>query len=461
MGKQKTKGKEGELVQYITKGKAMRKLQLNTKQFHRLCILKGVYPRDPRKKKDSSKTYYHTKDVKYLAHEQLLSKFREIDSWVKKIRKATVKKDGMKAEKLKENAPSYSLHHLLRERYPRFGDALRDLDDALSMVCLFASCPSNKDYKISFDMIRMSERLWHEFELYLIVSKSVRKSFLSIKGIYYQAEIKGQEVTWLVPYQFAQHLPTDVDYSIMLTFLEFYHTLLRFVNFKLFQEVGLSYPPDLSVPTSQHISQAQVPEDNFHFDPEFQSDPDVKKIQKMHEDREASKKLFKGFVFFLGRETPRYSLELIIRSCAGEIAPDDCDQVTHQIVDRPINETRQDREYVLPQWVYDCLNFKILLPIAPYKPGCQAPPHLSPFVDYQQESHIPDRLKEIMQLKGENIELQQEEESQKKELGKIMMTKKIRNLYTRMQFSLKRKRARVERLARGMEKMEVEESNPN
>lgn len=49
-----------------------------------------------------------------------------------------------------------------------------------------------------------------------------------------QAEILGQTVTWLVPHQLAQVLPVDVDYRVMLTFLEFYETMLQFVNFKLY-----------------------------------------------------------------------------------------------------------------------------------------------------------------------------------------------------------------------------------
>jgi pescadillo protein len=44
---------------------------------------------------------------------------------------------------------------------------------------------------------------------------------------YYQAEVPGQVVTWLVPHATSQVLPPDVDYKVMLTFLEFYQTLLQ------------------------------------------------------------------------------------------------------------------------------------------------------------------------------------------------------------------------------------------
>jgi hypothetical protein len=37
----------------------------------------------------------------------------------------------------------------------------------------------------------------------------------------------------------------DVDYRIMLTFLEYYETLLGFVLFKLYNQLGIHYPPAL------------------------------------------------------------------------------------------------------------------------------------------------------------------------------------------------------------------------
>ena len=55
----------------------------------------------------------------------------------------------------------------------------------------------------------------------------------------------GQQVTWLVPHQLAQVLPRDVDYRVMLTFLEFYSVMLQFVLYKLYSAAGARYPPQV------------------------------------------------------------------------------------------------------------------------------------------------------------------------------------------------------------------------
>jgi hypothetical protein len=59
-------------------------------------------------------------------------------------------------------------------------------------------------------------------------------------------QVQGVEINWLAPHAFTQNLPTDVDYRVMLTFLEFYETLLKFVNYKLYHNLGLKYPPKLN-----------------------------------------------------------------------------------------------------------------------------------------------------------------------------------------------------------------------
>ena len=78
-GKRQKAGTHGTASEYVGRTKAIKRLQLSLRDFRRLCILKGIYPRDPKNKKhlDSKQTYYHYKDISYLAHEPLLKKFNE------------------------------------------------------------------------------------------------------------------------------------------------------------------------------------------------------------------------------------------------------------------------------------------------------------------------------------------------------------------------------------------------
>ncbi|KAF5011972.1 hypothetical protein FDECE_1947 [Fusarium decemcellulare] len=255
MARIKKKGKAGAAKNYVTRNQAIRKLQISLPDFRKLCIWKGIYPREPRSRKKVSKsstsstTFYYAKDIQYLLHEPLLQKFRDQKVLEKKISRALGRGDVTDAARLEKNAarpektgkPRYTLDHVIRERYPTFVDALRDLDDCLSMLFLFANLPSTS--MVPAKMIARCERLCFEFQHYLIVSQSVTKSFLSIKGIYYQANIQGEEVLWLVPYKFNQRVVGDVDFRIMGTFIEFYMTLLSFVNFRLYTSIGLKYPP--------------------------------------------------------------------------------------------------------------------------------------------------------------------------------------------------------------------------
>ena len=115
----------------------------------------------------------------------------------------------------------------VRERYPSFTDALRDLDDPLTLVHLFAVLPAEKALHIPRKLVDTARRLSLEFQAYVTKTHALRKTFVSVKGIYYQAEVCGQTVTWITPHALSQHLPEDVDYRVMVTFLEFYEVSER------------------------------------------------------------------------------------------------------------------------------------------------------------------------------------------------------------------------------------------
>lgn len=375
-------GTAGNAKNYITRSQAVRKLQLSLPDFRRLCIFKGIYPREPRNRKrvnkssTASTTFYYTKDIQYLLHEPLLAKFRDQKALAKKISKALGRNDVGDAARFEKNlTPKLKLDHIIKERYPTFVDALRDLDDALSMLFLFANLPGNQN--VPPKMIARCQRLTMEFEHFLIRTHAMRKSFLSIKGIYYQATIQGQDILWLVPYKFVQQAGPDVDFRIMATFVEFYATLLSFVNYRLYSSIGLVYPPRFDLKSLEQGAElgafqlegqqleeqaeadaimdtganekAQAEADklltNGEAEPQssYATAPETSVVEAENEptetplaaldkfasidpnadallqpsltaDAQVAGKLFEPFTIFLSRETPRHALEFLLRS---------------------------------------------------------------------------------------------------------------------------------------------------
>lgn len=164
----------------------------------------------------------------------------------RKIGRAKAMKDFAKVKRYLSNHPTLKLDHIVKERYPTFIDALRDLDDCLTLCFLFSTFPSLPH--IPRDQSLLCRRLTIEFLHAVMYAKALRKVFVSIKGYYYQAEIKGQTITWIVPHHFCfePQARNEVDFKIMSTFVEFYIVMLGFVNYRLYHTLNLHYPPKLT-----------------------------------------------------------------------------------------------------------------------------------------------------------------------------------------------------------------------
>ncbi|XP_066510628.1 pescadillo [Hoplias malabaricus] len=457
-GLQKKKYESGSVTNYISRNKARKKLGLSLADFRRLCILKGIYPHEPKHKKKINKgstaqrTFYLLKDIRFLLHEPIVGKFREYKIFVRKLRKAYGKAEWGSVEKLRDNKPAYKLDHIVKERYPTFVDALRDVDDALCMCFLFSTFA--RTGKCHVQMIQLCRRLSVEWMNYIVASRSLRKVFLSIKGIYYQAEVLGQTITWLVPFQFAHDHPTDVDYRVMATFTEFYTTLLGFVNYRLYQTLNLVYPPkldgkgetelkaefeeDYAMDSESYLEKlsalsaslarvvSSVEEEEAELDQFPTEGEDMEKMEasmKAQQEQDRQKKLFEGLKFFLNREVPRESLAFVLRCFGAQVSWDKSmcigstydvtdETITHHIVDRPSLEKQyMNRYYIQPQWVYDSVNAKMLLPVEDYFLGVTLPPHLSPFVEEKEGEYIPpEKLKLLSLQRGEGPEQEKDEE---------------------------------------------------
>ena len=129
------------------------------------------------------------------------------------------------------------------------------MQDPLNLVHLFSKLPTNPipgRTVVPAETITECSRLINEWKLWAIKTHSLRKMFLGIKGIYYECDVPGHmgeliRVRWLEAYDFQQHVPTDVDFRILLTFIELYRTMLSFVLYRLYTGENLVYPPPLDL----------------------------------------------------------------------------------------------------------------------------------------------------------------------------------------------------------------------
>jgi pescadillo len=88
MGKKQKKEHSGLEASFIGRSKCLKMLQITLKDFRRLCILKGIYPREPIGRIPGNKkgqSFYHIKDIRAIAHEPVLEKFREFRAYMKKV----------------------------------------------------------------------------------------------------------------------------------------------------------------------------------------------------------------------------------------------------------------------------------------------------------------------------------------------------------------------------------------
>jgi pescadillo protein len=256
---------------------------------------------------------------------------------------------------------------------------------------------------------------------------------------------------------------------------------MQFVNFKLFKDVGLDYPPpeeNFDVPffgfNALNIRQFQekIKEKNFEEDNSNNNNlnnnnnteeiniqsKEWTKISKATEDEKKLKNLFKNLIFYISREVPLEIFATVISSCGGVYGDstensafnEDDKRITHYIVDRPLNgiNIKPNKEYVQPQWIFDCLNNKKILPVSNYSPGKKLPPHLSPYYEVNEKGdYVYEIDNDEMKVEDkDNKENDKNEELTKedKELREMMLSNNKKKLLQKIRDeALKKKKTKV------------------
>lgn len=482
--KRKDKGKANSL---LSRGHAAKKLQVNTDQFRKLCILKGIFPRAIPAGAHSlrNKTAYLKKDIKLLKNDPILDTMRQRKIYHRRLTRRLRRREPAAAESVRKTFPVLRLDHVIKERYPTFSEALRGMQDALTMLSVVARHSANG--KIPEKKVKEAQRLVREWEAYVVETHAITKAFISVKGFYFQAFVEGVNVTWIVPHSFSL-VENNVDYSVIVPFIDVYITLASFVNYKLYADRDLLYPPTINeammkageyiAAVSLHKREDLVPqidskktasegEEKTQLEIESEKriaeisqkmssiaksdkeaaaaaaaadepvdivddDEDVEEDESENEEESSEKteetdakmdgesanknnnkkaagfgRLFDKCKFYLGREVPHRPLELLIKSSGGEVAWDspfapyarDDATITHEVMDRDaVIERVAGRDYMQPQWVFDCVNERMLIPVDEYAPGKQPPPHLSPFVRESADDYTPERRVELSKL---------------------------------------------------------------
>ncbi|XP_952901.1 DNA damage response protein (pescadillo homologue), putative [Theileria annulata] len=398
----KKPGKEGSTKNFITRTQAVRRLQVSLRDFQRLCILKGVYPRDVarggtltskginRRRLKKDKIYYHINDIRNLASGELLPKFRDISSHLKKFKRLVERGEKFDAKLKAKNRPRYSLAPIVKERCPSLVSALEDLDDAISTIAAVSGIPPNlfirKRILILFiglsgdesrglnpTLVSKCSTQLNHFLKYVADTGCLKKTFISIKGFYFQAVILNVTVTWIQPHSFSQKLPYEVDFNVISTFVEYYLELVKLVNYKLYLMANIEYPPKTR-PGLEDLG-----DEFYNFE--------LKRVA-------SEPGLFANLRFFISKEVPLTPTSLVILSAGGVIV-DSPKEATHAIVDKPLTELEFTCNYVQPQYVFDCLNCNVVLPTSQYSLGAKLPHHLSPFED---GVYVPDRKVELEKI---------------------------------------------------------------
>jgi len=244
----------------------------------------------------------------------------------------------------------------------------------------------------------------------------------------------------IVPHNFGHQNPAQVDMKLMSVFVEFYTTMLGFINFRLYNHLNLTYPPKLDgletkedggeervFALNQALHRTVLLDEVSQLDdiPITDDSEAMDAARKEAEAVEAQTKLFQGLKFFLGREVPREALVFMIRSMGGEVswcstaAPgstftEEDDRVTHQISDREtIPNKKLGRFYVQPQWIFDSINRRKKLNEKDYALGETLPAHLSPFIiERRVGDYMPPEEQALKKAEEQGEDQEQEKEDE-------------------------------------------------
>ena len=119
---------------------------------------------------------------------------------------------------------------------------------------------------------------------------------------------------------------------------------------------------------------------------------------------------------------------------------------------------KKNKEYIQPQWIFDCINKKSLVPVSEYAPGKKLPPHLSPFYEVNENGEYIYEVQNEEEMKDEE-DLDERKENkilskEDKELREMMLSNNKKKLLQKIrEEALKKKKSKVKVISSSMQKV--------
>uniref|UniRef100_A0A1I8FEU3 BRCT domain-containing protein n=1 Tax=Macrostomum lignano TaxID=282301 RepID=A0A1I8FEU3_9PLAT len=354
----------GEATTFISRKQALKRLQLSLKRLPPA----GVYPQEARhasrqqrrvnKGSSTPKVYYHLKDIQFLGHERVMQKLRDIKAHLKKAKRAKERGEMHTVDRLQRNFPAYTPgpHH--PGALPAFEDAVRDLDDCLCLCFLFSRLP--KERGVPVEQIRLSARLTVQFLHWVIAARALRKR-TSTSACPWCGRCRTSWACTTRPMWTSKFCALSTIFTPpcwVWDWLTRLRWLTRWTPPTTARRRGHEeFMASLNQPL---LSRRGGEAEGNPAEPDDFPDEEAEGAEAASAARRkarAQQRLFNGCRFFLNRETPRQILCFVSwspLSGPGSRYPESDQRVTHQIVDRPLGDSRlSGRAYVQPQWVFD------------------------------------------------------------------------------------------------------------
>ncbi|KAI5148333.1 pescadillo [Enteropsectra breve] len=349
---------------FVSRKLAIEKLKITGQQFNRLKILCSVYPviAPERSCFDKEKGWYYSMDD--------IKKIYSSDAYDTLVHNAEQKRK--KDEVLKYNRTDrihkfceeeYGLTALVKQKYKSFGDSLCDLGNSVRNL-----------HYVSMLQVHDATSVLDEFYDFVVAKQLLSSAFLAQRGIYFGLNIKSVVVVWQVPYP-NNTLAEVVEEKIEQQPVSYSREGLDFLDLEEFsssdEENELT---DLNDPEKLDISLMKYAAP-LH---EIHTKAVLHKLTKLLHSAEKRKGVFAGLKFNINVDYLNKEMMFVLKSEDAEIVT--YDNADYIIADK-VESINKNAVYVQPQYIFDCLNKKMLISPSEYFVGKTLPKHVSPFKD--------------------------------------------------------------------------------